>query len=258
MQFPQIGNGAVAQYPARRVRKWRAIANEMDGGDLIQLADSAAGEIDWRLSFQELTVTESAALTALFTATQGGFGSFLFVDPFANLLAWSEDLTRPDWQTGLLQISGGTADPLGTQRASTVRNTAAGAVSLQQTIGVPGDYVCSFSVWMRAALATPVTLARDARSASCVVGPAWKRFSVSGAGNAGAAQSTLAVTVPAGQSIDVWGLQAEAQPAPSTYKQSGTALGIYAETRFADDELTMVSTGVGLSSCDVRLVSRVG
>lgn len=257
MWFPQMGSGAVAQFPLRRTRKWRSIANQMESGELIQLPDTGAGEIDWQLSMQELTDAESGALINFFTAAQGGFGSFLFIDPMANLLAWSEDLSHPDWQCGLLQVSTGALDPLGTHRASTIHNPAAGAQSLQQVIGMPGDYVGCFSVWMRSAVAVTVTVARDGRTAICAVGPVWKRFLVSGAGTGGAAQSTFSLALAAGQSIDVWGFQAEAQPNASQYKQSGAALGIYAETYFADDELTLVRTGVGLSSCEVSLTSRV-
>ena len=38
---------------------------------------------------------------------------------------------------------------------------------------------------------------------------------------------------------------------------TSTALGIYEETYFAGDELTMKSTSPTLSSCDVTLISRV-
>ncbi len=257
MHFPQIGRGSVAQYPIQRVRRWRSIANQMEGGELIRLIDHSAGTVDWQLSLQELTDVESASLSDLFAATQGGFGKFLFVDPFANLCAWSEDFSRPDWQPGLLQITNGATDPLGGQRASHVYNPSAGVQSLQQTIGMPGDYVGSFSVWMRSGAPTTVTLTRDSHSMPCALGGAWRRFFLSSAGNMGADQSTFAIALPAGQSLEVWGFQAEAQPSPSQYKVSGVALGIYAETYFADDELRIVATGAGLSSCEIRLTSRV-
>ena len=75
--------------------------------------------------------------------------------------------------------------------------------------------------------------------------------------SAGAAQSTFSIALPAGQTIDVWGLQVEAQPYPSAYKQTSAALGIYEETYFGDDELTITSTSLGLSSCEINLMSRV-
>jgi hypothetical protein len=255
--FPQIGAGSIAQFPLRRTRKWRSIANQMENSERILLPDAAAGQIEWKLSVQELTDAETGRLSDFFAAAQGQFGSFLFIDPLANLLGWSEDLLRPDWQAGLLTVSPGAADPLGTQRASTVRNGSAGTQTLQQTLAVPGDYVGCFSAWVRSNAGGVVTLVRDASAVTTPVGPGWKRLFVSGAGTSGAAQSTFSIALGAGQTIDVWGLQAEAQPYPSAYKQTGASLGIYEETYFGNDELTITSTSVGLSSCEITLMSRV-
>jgi hypothetical protein len=255
--FPQVGRGSIAQFPLRRTRKWRSIANVLESGELIRLPDAAAGQIEWRLTVQELTDAETGALTAFFDGSQGKYGSFLFVDPMANLLAWSEDLSRPDWQPGLLQITAGKVDPLGTHRASSIHNASAGPQALQQTIGVPGDYVACFSLWMRSDTPAAVMMSRDATALGSQVGNGWKRFFLSGKGTPGAAASGFSVLLPAGTSIDVWGLQAEAQPYPSQYKQSATVAGIYEETRFADDELRTTSTGVGLSACEIVLASRV-
>jgi hypothetical protein len=102
-----------------------------------------------------------------------------------------------------------------------------------------------------------VTLERDSAQATAPVGPGWKQFYVSGVGVAGTTHSTISLLLAAGQSVQVWGLQFEAQPYASQYKPSAAAGGIYTETRFATDELTMTSTGVGLTACEVTLVSRV-
>ena len=59
---------------------------------------------------------------------------------------------------------------------------------------------------------------------TAAVGPAWQRVFVSGAGASGAAQSSFSIAVAAGQTVDVWGLQVEAQPYPSAYKQTSAAL----------------------------------
>ena len=102
--FPQTGAGSIAQFPLRRTRKWRSIANRTESGERILLPDTAAGQIEWQLSVQELNDAESGRLSDFFSAAQGRFGSFLFIDPLANLLGWSEDLSRPDWQMGLLTV----------------------------------------------------------------------------------------------------------------------------------------------------------
>src|SRR5580704_14020545 len=104
--FPQLGSGAVAQFPLKRKRQWRAITNMLESGELISLPDTTGGQIEWRLSYQDLTDTEVANLTGLYAASAGSAISFGFVDPFANLLGWSEDLSQPDWQPGLLTKTG--------------------------------------------------------------------------------------------------------------------------------------------------------
>ena len=102
-----------------------------------------------------------------------------------------------------------------------------------------------------------VTLRRDATGLAVTLGAGWQRVFVNGAGVNGAGQSTFSIALVAGQTIDVWGLQVEAQPYPSAYKQTAAALGIYEETYFGDDDLTITSTNVGLSSCEITLMSRV-
>src|ERR1700691_4958839 len=136
---PQIGLGAVAQFPLTRSRKWRAIRNNFESSEQIILPDTAAGQVEWRLSYQDLTDAETGTLSSLFAASQGSFGSFTFIDPLANLLAWSEDLSQPDWQFGLLQKASGIGDPLGTLRAWSISNASAASQALQQTLGMPGE-----------------------------------------------------------------------------------------------------------------------
>jgi hypothetical protein len=255
--YPQIGTGSVAQFPLSRSRMWRAITNDLESGEVIMLPDTAAGQIEWKLSYQDLTDSEASTLSGLFSSSQGGFGAFTFIDPLANLLGWSEDLSQANWQLGLLQQSSGVTDPLGTQRASTVSNNSAGTQALQQTLGVSGDYVACFSAYLWSNAAGKVVLQRDGTEVTVAVGPAWKRAFVTGAGIAGAAQSTFSIVMSAGQAINVWGLQVEAQPYPSAYKQTSAAIGIYEETYFENDELKITSTSLGLSSCEISLMSRV-
>jgi hypothetical protein len=255
--FPQIGAGAVAQFPLTRSRRWRAIRNDLESSEQIMLPDARAGQIEWRLSYRDLTDTEAGTLGNLFAASQGSFGAFTFIDPLANLLAWSEDLSQPGWQFGLLLKASGIGDPLGTQRAWSVSNSSAASQTLQQTVGVPGEYVACFSVYLRSSVAGTVALVRDGTQVNVAVGPAWQRAFVNGTGVAGAVHSRFSIAVAEGQTIDVWGLQVEAQPYPSVYRQTSAAGGIYAETYFENDELKITSTSPGLSSCEIGLMSRV-
>jgi hypothetical protein len=255
--YPQIGNGVVAQFPFRRTRHWRAITNQLESGELITLADTAGGQAAWTLRYEELTNVEAEALSGLFASAKGQFGSFTFIDPMVNLLGWSENLTNAGWQAAELSIATGAADPLGTQRASTVSNPTEGPLALSQTPGISGDYVACFSAYVLASGAGTITLQRDGQQTTASVGPQWRRVWLSGTGTSGAAQSTFSLMLSAGQAIRVFGLQVEAQPAPSVYRLTGAAAGIYEETYFADDQLTMTSTGPGFSRATINLISRI-
>jgi hypothetical protein len=175
----------------------------------------------------------------------------------ANLLGWSEDFSHPDWQLSLLTQSAGVSDPLGTQRASSLANGTAGALELSQSLGISGDYVTCFSVWAYSISPTTITLQRDNSQITSPVGPQWTRVYLSGTGTPGAVTSTYSIGIGPGQTIGVFGPQVEAQPFPSIYRQTSAALGIYEETYFANDDLTVASTAPGLSSCSIKLISRV-
>jgi hypothetical protein len=211
----------------------------------------------WRLRYEDLSDSEVSAISGLFTAAQGQFGSFTFIDPLANLLGWSETLGNGAWQSSELTITAGATDPLGTQRATTIANGSPGSLSISQTLGISGDYVACFSAYVKSSAAGAITLQRDSSNTSVTVGTQWTRVCLSGTGTAGAAQSSFSLLVAAGQTIQVFGLQVEAQPAPSVYKPTQAAAGIYEETYFADDELTVTSTAPGLSRAAVNLISRI-
>ncbi len=255
--FPQLASGAMAQYPLHRSRQWRAISNTLESGETITLGDAPGGSIAWRLRYQELTDAEVTALTGFFQTSRAEARSFGFVDPFANLLGWSEDLSKPDWQKGLLAVSGGLSDPLGAQRAWNAQNGNGAEQSLSQTLAIPGEYTVCFSAYVRSDSACTVGIARDSKRVNVPSGPQWKRIQVSGPGVAGAAESTFSIVLAAGSTVRVFGLQVEAQPWPSIYRRTEAAAGILEDTRFQGGELKVVHTAPGLSACQVNLISRV-
>lgn len=255
--FPQIGSGAVAQFPLRRKRLWRAITNVLESGELISLPDTDGGQIEWSLNYQDLTDAEVANLISLFAESGGEAGSFGFVDPFANLLGWSEDLSQPGWQLGELTANGGVSDPVGTTRAWTLQNLNGAEQMLSQSLGLPGAYRICFSAYVRSETSGSVGMLRDAARVNIPIGPQWKRVQISGQGPSGATASTFALAVAATSSVSVFGLQAEAQPSSSPYRPTGAATGILEETRFSGGALTVINTAPGLSTCQVSLVSRI-
>jgi hypothetical protein len=255
--FPQLASGSIAQFPLERVRHWRWITNATEGGNRIAVPDNSGNELEWRLHYLDLTDTEAATIVTLFRTARGTYGSFGFVDPTANLIAWSQDLSKSDWQAGSLSIVGGVTDPAGGSAGWQLTNATAGDLTLSQSIELPGDYMACFSLWMRSQTPATVRLVRDASAQATAIGPVWSRYSLGVVGTAGAGHSTFSVSVPTGTTIHVFGVQVEAQPFASKYMPTVVARGIYPETRFASDDLTVTSTGPGLSRADIVLLSRV-
>jgi hypothetical protein len=61
--------------------------------------------------------------------------------------------------------------------------------------------------------------------------------------------------IAAGASIDVFGLQVEAQLAPSNYKMTGASGDVYSQARFASDQVTVTAQGTDVYDAVIRIVS---
>ncbi len=254
--FPQSAAGSLVQLPLRRRTVWRAITNHFESGERISLPDRNGGRVEWTLAYHDLSDAEATAISNFFRIARGAFGTFAFADPGANLLGWSEDLSRPDWQRGLLSVTGGVAGPDGTNSAASLTNLTSGAQGLTQTLALPGEYATCFSVYLRAASPVSVTLRRGSAGSVASISARWKRYFLTGP-VPGEDNASFSLELAPGSTVEVWGLQAEAGPYPSQYRPTADASGIYERTSFASDELAMTATGVGLYSCEFTLISKL-
>ena len=95
-------------------------------------------------------------------------------------------------------------------------------------------------------------------SKSFVPGGGWTRIFV--AGNCG--QNTTSVTfgaqLDAGASVDLFGMQAEPQLAPSDYRQTGARGGVYSQARFAEDRIIVTAQGTDVYDTVIRIVDTEG
>src|ERR1051326_4423620 len=96
--YPQLGSGALTQFPIVKVRRARTIINTAADGSRIKLADCAGSSMEWRLRYRGLSDAELQALAEFFTQAEGDLNGFTFVDPSANLLAYTEELNDEHWQ----------------------------------------------------------------------------------------------------------------------------------------------------------------
>jgi len=255
--FPQLSTGAAALYPVIKQGQQRSVLNTLAGGSTLVYADPDARIAGWQLRATGLTLAEWNAIESLFQQTSGMAGTFTFLDPVGNLLLQSENFGAGAWAKGaLVALTAGIGDPLGTTRASGLVNTGGSAAGLAQVLDVPGSFEYCLSVWARSTLGSAVTLVVANVTKSFAVGTQWSRvFLAAIPGLTGATTVSFGVQVAAGGSIQLFGMQAEAQMGPSDYKITGAVGGVYSNARFASDQITVTAQGTDEYDAVIQIVS---
>ena len=256
--FPQLSTGAPALYPVTKRVITRSAENVLGDGRRDLTADPDAVLTAWELRAAGLTLAEWNAIEALFQETSGRWGTFTFLDPVGNLLAWSETQADAVWAKGpLLQLTPAVADPLGSMRATRVVNTGQAEAAVEQTLNAPGNFHYCLSAWVRSATGSRVTLAIAGVSRSFALTGQWQRlFVTTNPEQADVETVTFGAHVEPAGSVDLFGLQAEAQPGPGDYKPTGARGGVYPQARFDHDQLTAVAQGTDVYDSVIRIVSK--
>jgi len=251
--FPQLTTGAVALYPVTRRVNLRTVVNTLADGSTVVFRDPDAAMTGWELKARGLNSAEWSAIEALFNAVAGRWQTFTLLDPAGNLFAQSEDLGASPWTKGpLIQLTAGIADPLGTARATRAVNTGQAAQAVVQTLAVPQNFVYSMSVWARTEARSGVTLLPSGEAFA--LGPQWQRISTRVRLGQSGTGITFGAQLEAGATVDLFGMQTEAQPAPSDYKKTGETGGVRT-ARFASDAFTVRAQSMDVYDVAVRMVS---
>lgn len=237
------------------------MTNTLADESRILYADGSPRANAWDLALRDLTDDECGAIQRLFESVEGRKGTFTFLDPVSNLLAHSEELDNPCWtKDPMLQITTGIDDPMGGRSAVRVINAGQTAQSLTQSLAAPAWFGYSMSVYARSVAASPVSLMRSSPTNTQMrvftTGPGWTRCALSGTLSATESTVSFALQLPAGASVDLYGIQAEAQPGASAYKRSGSRNGVYSKARFDDDVLRTICDGPDQNRLDIRIVAR--
>jgi hypothetical protein len=256
--FPQLTTGSASQFPCTKRVLQRTVVNEQVDGSTVKLFDPGACRVEWEMDLAGLASAEWEAIRSLFQGAEGRLGTFVFLDPFGNLLKWSEDLSAAAWvKDSGLALTGSIVDPFGGTQATRVQNSAGAEGSLRQTVDVPASYRYCLSVYARSD--TPGTVALVLRAGSetvrdsLAVGPAWRRIEMTAQLGSQEEAATFGVAIAAGYTIELFGLQAEPQVGASRYKKTAARNGVYANASFLDDVLGMSSDLPGAFSCPVRI-----
>lgn len=252
--FPQLTTGALAQFPVKKSNQLRTVVNTMADGSVVKLADPAGAITEWQLQYSNLSDAEVTALEQFFLSMEGSLIFFTFLDPTANLFAWSDQLTNDVWTTDpFAGLTGGVADPLGGTNGWALSNSGEAPQGLYQTLNAPGGYTYCLSVYIQSPTPATAILLLGSNQTTVTVGSGWTRFTITGQGGASADSVTFGVQAPPGISVNIFGMQAEIQPGASNYKSSTTG-GVYPTAYFRDDSLLFTSTDVNHNSVTVNIV----
>ena len=160
-----------SQFPI--VKRTAATNGDQSRGDgrTIKLADPAGEITEWQLHYSELSDDEAGQLQQFFLAAEGTLNRFTFLDPTANLLAWSGKLTN-----GL--VEGSAAD--GERRSGGLAANECGrrsADDFAEHRGAGGYHLLlQRYVGARGSRVTVTMLARESDSGARVATADWRRI----------------------------------------------------------------------------------
>lgn len=260
LAFPQLATGAAALYPVTRQSVLRTVVNTLADGSTVVYSDSDATQTIWELQAKGLTAAEWASIEALFNAVAGQWQTFTLLDPAGNLFANSELLSSGSWVNGaLISLTAGISDPLGTTRATRVVNAGIAPEAVAQTLAAPGNYRYCLSTWAKTTGASSVTLeASTTGGSTSMTFPLtanWQRISIPVDLGQATTSVTFGAQLAAGATVDLFGVQAEAQPSVSDYKMTGANGGVYANARFAVDSLTVRAESTDVYDAVIRILA---
>lgn len=254
--FPQLVTGGSALYPVTRRSRQRTVLNTLGDGGTDLLADPHAAATEWELHASGMTLAEWTAIETLFLGVSGMWQTFTFLDPTGNLLADSEDFGAGAWTNGAsIELTTGVADPMETSRATRVTNGGIAAGSVAQTLDVPGNFHYCLSVWARTIGTSSVTLTIGAFAKTFPLNGTWARISVSKNLSTSVTSVTFGAQLDAGAVVDLFGMQVEAQLAPSDYKMTEDRGGVYAKARFGQDQLAVTAQSTDVYDAVIQIVN---
>jgi hypothetical protein len=252
LAFPQLSTGVQAQYPLRKRRVIQAPVNAFADGTMITSNINADSQYVWELAYVDLTSVDQSSLQDLFIASQGPFLPFIFIDPADNMLSGSTNLKAGTWIADpLLSVVPGAVDPVGGHTAFTLTNAGQTDQQVAQRITAPANFHYCLSVYASAPVPTSLALGRIAvtsLSRTFAVNSNWARLLHSAQLADDQVGFTISLSVPAGQTVVVFGPQLEPQLSPSRYRPTANAGGVFQNAHFLGDSITFESDAKGLFS----------
>jgi len=257
MLLPQLQSRAVVQRSVTRRAHAARVVNRLEDGSLLMSGMLRSLRHEWDLEYVGLTDSELFTLEDFANAARGMEGGFTFIDPMANMLTKSEDLTGLPWiQSAYCDV---TSEGVGEEGYSVhgVASQSAGVESVSQDVNVAGQGWMSGSCWVRATEAVTGSLimnsgAEEWRS-EFVAKPEWNRLRVSAMVSTGSGPLRFSIEAAPGARFDVMGVQLEHQAFPSEYKPSRGDGGIHQGARIVDGSFSGTRQAPDWCDCHFRI-----
>ena len=256
--FPQLTTGAAALYPLTKQQLQRTVVNALADGTVVVYADPNAAIAGWQLRATGLMLAEWNAIETLFQATSGMSATFTLLDPVGNLLLQSEDFSAGAWTAGaLVRTDGGGHRPIGDRTGDRAGECRTSDCRIGADTQRPRELSILFER-LGAEYFGHGADADDRRTSAktFAAGSQWSRVYLSAdPSQMGATTVTFEAQVVAGGTVQLFGMQVEAQLGPSDYKLTGAVGGVYSNARFGSDQITVTAQGTDVYDTTIQIVS---
>lgn len=252
--FPQLKSGSICQYPVQVVNRYRTLSEQTMDGGLVKWSDPDFRLVEWKCEYTELDFEEMNALQSFHSEMEGKLKTFTFLDPVGNLFRWSEDLQKSVWiKDPYISIQSGFSGPVQASHATQITNTGAIEQVVAQSLPIPGHFTVCFSCWVNGSSIQIIRRTETQQVIEYSLKSGWNRVDATFSDVGSSLASSVGIMIPAGESIQIFGLQVEAQPGASSYKKTAQQSGIFQQARFAEDRLTLTAFSENSFGCVIKI-----
>ncbi len=255
--FPADIPGLAIQYPVKRRRSQRAIHSVTPGGMLYRSIDPGHRFVGWDLTFQNVTLSQRQELDDFFSGCEGRMQSFVFLDPFQNLVRHSEEFEHGAWEKDpSIVVLSNQPDPMGSSQGRRLSNASGIAGAVVQRLSVPAWFSYTISCWMRATVPTNVELCAHPAGTggnSLFVTTTWQIHVMRVHQASNETEIYAGLRLPSNSEIHAYGFQMEQFSSLSDYKRTVEEGGVITNSRFDQDEIRWVTSGIDHHSTRIAI-----
>ncbi len=258
MLLPQLNSMSPVQCNLRRrVAGYRA-ANYLAGGAVITGANNRPLKRTWDLEYKGLVAAEMSSLGNFCSSSEAAVDGFEFLDPFSNLLAYSESLTADLWVSDPLasvtELPPGGSDEA---RSHAIQNSGNVEQTVRQELGIAGYGTFCASMFVRSGVTSSgrIVLANSSETHAVEFASRseWSQVYLSAGVNTEAAPLTFQIGVEPGRTIHVREVQLECQLFPSRYKPTWESGGVYSGAFVVQGSFQVIQHGPDWFDCSFQV-----